>query len=152
MMKLFYILLYLIPVLSFSAFDLKNFKIPKFKTCIRDIASIGGSLDSVSYKAFESGSSAVLASSSGIGFKGTWIIFCPREKIELGTYIRLRQFQFEDTKSKNQFSRVPDSISLLSLGGEIKKTIPKFKIEVPIDVELRQEMSCLLYTSPSPRD
>ncbi len=109
--------------------------------CLTDIASVGMSLDSVVYQADKANSNAKLASTTAMGLKAGWIMFCPKQKIEYETYFRLRKYNFADNDRVEGYSSFPEDINLLSLGLEGRLNKPRYRLEIPLDLELRQEMS-----------
>ena len=112
--------------------------------CIRDIIAAGLSFDSVTYNGDLNGVGlATLASNSGIGVRSSWIIYCPKRRLELQPYIRFRRYTFDDAKTQAIWGGIEDTLNLLSLGIEARK----FKrlwgknFEITADVELREEQA-----------
>jgi len=111
--------------------------------CLKDIFTVGLSGDSVAYNGKRDNDAKLkIATESGIGFLGAWTIFCPKEAFEVQSYIRLRKYTFDLSKLSNELRGVPESLSLLSFGVEVRKPIFlwKYSFEIPFEVEVREEM------------
>lgn len=114
--------------------------------CVLDVFSAGLSFDSVAYKGKRGSTAfATLATESGAGIKGSWLAFCPRNKIEFNTYIRLRFLDFGDASESSEFRGVTSEETLPSLGFEARKQVKLFNryFEIPIDLEVRNELGMI---------
>ena len=122
--------------------------------CIKDIVAAGLSFDSVSYSAqLENGELATLSSSAALGVRASWVIFCPKSKLELQPFIRFRQYSFADIASQPLWWGVSEKTNLLSIGieGRRFKRLWGKNFEITAEVELREELGFDRdFTSTSP--
>lgn len=114
--------------------------------CLRDIWSVGASLDSVVYKGKRTDTDlAELGTENAYGIKGAWVNYCPTSKVEYSVYTRLRILNFGANTKKQAFAGVRDSVTLPSFGLEAKKGM-KFGNQVfdlIADIEVRNELGLI---------
>ncbi|MBT7610094.1 MAG: hypothetical protein HN576_10075 [Bacteriovoracaceae bacterium] len=146
-----HLIIMIYPIRNFFLFSLLSFLIgtPVNALCLKDIAAIGLSADSISYTGSKDDETASLSSNLGYGFKMAWMVYCPIKKIELQTYFRARLFSFSDAKKIAIYSGIKESLSLLSFGFTGRKSFSykKKNFEIPLDIEARQEMGLIVLKS-----
>lgn len=107
--------------------------------CLSDLYFAGLSADSFSYqiKGSKIGTNEV-SSSLGMGAKLGRIFYCPKEKLEMITYYRLRYLNLAGTTAIAEFKSLPQSVLLNSFGVDARY-LKDQKNELLIDVEVRQD-------------
>jgi hypothetical protein len=119
-----------------------------YARCVKDIYVGGVSFDSIAYTgSFENGANATLASKTAIGVKGAWIVYCPKIKLELQSYFRLRNYNFAEKDLKDRWNGVDSNIALPSIGLEGRKSVLFFDnmFDLAFDLELRKELGFGIY-------
>ena len=115
--------------------------------CLRDIVAVGLSLDSIKYYGTVNNEELTIASNAALGVRTAWVIYCPKKRLELQPYVRVRQYSFSDISAQSYWGGVDDKSFLFSTGIETRsfKKLWGQYFELTSELELRQEIGFSVY-------
>jgi hypothetical protein len=107
--------------------------------CISDLYTAGLSADSFNYiTTDEKENENSIGSTLGLGLKLGKIFYCPKKKLEIYSYYKLRYFNLAEARKRSEFSLLKENVYLNSTGADIRYLLNR-KQELLLDLEARED-------------